>query len=40
MISNFLWIPYYPIWGVVVIVLGVIVIAALCSWSRAAARAV
>ncbi|WP_205346854.1 DUF7144 family membrane protein [Pseudonocardia broussonetiae] len=40
MVSNFLWIPYYPVWGVVVIVLDVIVIAALCSWSRAAAQAV
>lgn len=40
LISNFLWIPYFPVWGVVVIVLDVIVIFALCSWSRGAARAV
>jgi hypothetical protein len=40
MISNFLFIPYFPVWGVVVIVLDVIVIFALCSWSKAAAKAV
>lgn len=40
MISNFLWIPYFPVWGVVVIVLDIIVIVALCSWTTAAAKAV
>lgn len=40
MISNFLFIPYFPVWGVVVIVLDVIVIFALCSWGKDAAKAV
>lgn len=31
---------YFPVWGVVVIVLDVIVIFALCSWTKEAAKAV
>jgi hypothetical protein len=38
MIANFLFIPYYPIWSLLVIALDVFVIWALCSYDREAAR--
>ena len=31
MIANFLWMPYYPIWSIIVIAIDVFVIFALCS---------
>jgi hypothetical protein len=36
-IANFLFIPYYPIWSLVIIALDVLVIWALASHSRGAA---
>lgn len=38
MIANFLFIPYYPIWSLLIIALDVFVIWALCSYDREAAR--
>ena len=38
MIANFLFIPYYPIWSLLIIALDVSVIWALCSYDREAAR--
>ncbi|GAA5110184.1 DUF7144 family membrane protein [Pseudonocardia adelaidensis] len=38
MIANFLFIPYYPIWSLLVIALDVLVIWALCSYNPEAAR--
>ena len=37
MIANFLFIPYYPIWSLLIIALDVFVIWALCSYDREAA---
>ena len=37
--ANFLFIPYYPIWSLLVIALDVFVIWALCLYNRDAARA-
>jgi hypothetical protein len=30
-IGNFLWLPYQPVWGIVAIAIGVLVIWALCT---------
>jgi hypothetical protein len=38
MIANFLFIPYYPVWSLLIIALDVFVIWALCSYDREAAR--
>jgi hypothetical protein len=38
MIANFLFLPYYPFWTLLVIALDVFVIWALCVYSREAAR--
>jgi hypothetical protein len=38
-ISNFFFIPYYPVWAVLIIALNVIVIWALASYGRGAAAA-
>lgn len=38
MIANFLFIPYYPIWSLLIIALDVSVIWALCSYDRESAR--
>jgi hypothetical protein len=38
MIVNFLFIPYYPVWAILIIALGVFVIWALCSYDRDVAR--
>ena len=38
MISNFLFIPYYPLWSLLIIALDVFVIWALCSYDREFAR--
>jgi hypothetical protein len=38
MIANFLFIPYYPLWSLLIIALDVFVIWALCSYDREAAR--
>lgn len=32
-IANFLWLPYYPAWSILVIVLNVVVIWAVTTWS-------
>jgi hypothetical protein len=37
-IANFLSLPYYPLWAIVLIALDVVVIWALASWNPAAAR--
>ena len=37
MIANFLFIPYYPVWSLLIIALNVFVIWALCSYDREAA---
>jgi hypothetical protein len=39
MIANFLFIPYYPLWSLLIIALDVFVIWALCSYDRDAAAA-
>jgi hypothetical protein len=36
--ANFLFLPYYPIWSLLVIALDVFVIWALCLYNRDAAR--
>jgi hypothetical protein len=38
MIANFMFLPYYPFWALVIIALDVFVIWALCSYDREAAR--
>lgn len=32
-IANFLWIPYYPLWSILIIALDVVVIWAIATWS-------
>nr|WP_051133207.1 hypothetical protein [Nocardia paucivorans] len=32
-IANFLWIPYYPLWSILIIALDVVVIWAITTWS-------
>ena len=39
MLANFLFIPYYPVWSLLIIALNVFVIWALCVYSRDAAAA-
>jgi hypothetical protein len=39
MLANFLFIPYYPLWSLLIIALDVFVIWALCSYDRDAAAA-
>jgi hypothetical protein len=39
MIANFLFLPYYPVWSLLIIALDVFVIWALCLYNRDAARA-
>ena len=39
MIANFLFIPYYPVWSLLIIALNVFVIWALCVYNRDAAAA-
>ncbi|GAA5063232.1 DUF7144 family membrane protein [Nocardia callitridis] len=34
-IANFLWIPYYPMWSILIIVLDVVVIWAVTTWRAA-----
>ncbi|MFJ8886705.1 hypothetical protein ACIRJR_25280 [Streptomyces sp. NPDC102402] len=38
-LANFLWLPYYPFWSIVLIAVNVFVIWALCSGSHQGARA-
>lgn len=38
MIANFLFVPYYPVWALLIIALDVFVIWALCSFDREAAK--
>jgi hypothetical protein len=38
MIASFMFIPYYPVWSLLIIALDVFVIWALCSYDREAAR--
>jgi len=40
MILNFLFIPYYPVWSLLIIALNILVIWALCVFNRDAAVAV
>jgi hypothetical protein len=37
-IANFLYIPYYPVWSVLIIALNILVILSLLAFSREAAR--
>jgi hypothetical protein len=37
-IANFFWIPYYPVWAVLIIALDIAVILALTAFTREAAR--
>jgi hypothetical protein len=39
MLANFLFIPYYPVWSLLIITLNVFVIWALCVFDRDAAAA-
>ncbi|NNH71178.1 hypothetical protein HLB23_15100 [Nocardia uniformis] len=32
-ISNFLWLPYYPLWSILIIALDIVVIWALATWN-------
>jgi hypothetical protein len=34
LIANFLFIPYYPLWSILIVALDVTVIWALCVWNR------
>lgn len=36
-VVNFVWLPYYPLWGIMVIALDVVVIWAVSTWDREAA---
>ncbi len=38
MVANFLFVPYYPVWALLIIALDVVVIWALCSFDREAAK--
>ncbi|OLT05156.1 hypothetical protein BJF90_19635 [Pseudonocardia sp. CNS-004] len=38
MIANFLFVPYYPVWALLIIAFDVVVIWALCSFDREAAK--
>ena len=38
MLANFLFIPYYPVWSILIIILNVFVIMALCAYNRDLAR--
>jgi hypothetical protein len=38
-IAQFFFIPYYPVWAIVIIALDVAIIWALCVWDRGSARA-
>ena len=38
-VVNFMWLPYYPLWGVLVIALDVAIIWALTTHGRAVDRA-
>jgi hypothetical protein len=38
MIANFLFLPYYPVWSLLIIALDVFVIWALCVYTREGAR--
>lgn len=40
MLANFLFVPYYPVWSLLLIALNVFIIWALCAFDRDAARAV
>ena len=33
-IANFLWMPYYPLWSILVIALDVVVVWAVATWDR------
>jgi hypothetical protein len=35
-VANFLWLPYYPLWSIVIIALDVVVIWAVATWRPAA----
>ena len=37
-VFNFLWLPYYPLWSIVVIALDVIVIWAIATWDTSRSR--
>ena len=37
-VVNFMWLPYYPIWSLIIIALDVLVIWALCVHGREFAR--
>ncbi len=39
MVSQFLWLPHYPVWAIVVIALDIFVIWAVATWQSPAARA-
>ena len=32
-LANFAWLPYYPVWGIIVVTIGVFTIWGLCVWS-------
>ena len=38
-VSQFLWLPHYPVWAIVVIALDIFVIWAVATWESPAARA-
>jgi len=37
-VLNFLWLPYYPVWSIVVIALDIIVIWAIATWDTSRSR--
>jgi hypothetical protein len=37
-VANFFFIPYYPVWAIVIIGLDILIIWALTVWDRGAAR--
>ncbi|MEV6791687.1 hypothetical protein AB0M87_06745 [Streptomyces sp. NPDC051320] len=38
MIANFIWLPYFPLWGIVLIAVDAFIIWALCTGTRRAAH--
>ncbi|MER5896893.1 hypothetical protein [Streptomyces sp. NPDC001876] len=38
-LANFLWLPYYPFWSIVLIAINIFIIWALCAWPQREGRA-
>ncbi|MFD9501900.1 hypothetical protein [Streptomyces sp. NPDC060035] len=38
-LANFLWLPYYPFWSIVLVAINIFIIWALCAWPQREGRA-